>query len=101
MAKRSLALLLLCFGALLVAPAFLQAAPVTITKWESLTCKEDNELPVTPGVPEPGYESTLPTPPEQCVGADLSKLYSQAASHPNFGIADFSIATYPSAAKIG
>src|SRR4051794_5511126 len=78
-----------------------QAAPVTITKWESLTCKEDNELPVTPGVPEPGYESTLPTPPEQCVGADLSKLYSQAAGHPNFGITDFRIATYPAAAKIG
>ncbi|HET9593130.1 MAG TPA: hypothetical protein VFP17_09465 [Solirubrobacterales bacterium] len=101
MAKRSMALLLLCLGALLVVPALAQAAPLTITKWESLTCKEDNELPVAPGVPEPGYESTLPTPPEQCVGTDLSKLYTQAAGHPNFGITDFRIATYPAIAKIG
>lgn len=72
-----------------------QAAPITITKWESLTCKENNDLPVTPGVPEPGYESTLPTPPGQCTGAELIKLYTQAAGHPNFGITDFRLATFP------
>jgi hypothetical protein len=101
MAKRSLALLVLCLGALLVAPALVQAGPLTITKWESLTCKEDNELPVAPGVPEPGYESTLPTPPGQCTDATPEKLYTQAAGHPNFGITDFRIATYPAIAGVG
>lgn len=100
MAKRSFALLLMCLGALLMVSSA-SAAPITITKWESLTCKEDNELPVTPGVPEPGYESTLPTPPEQCTGADLTKLYTQAAGHPNYGITDFRIATYPAIAGVG
>jgi hypothetical protein len=78
-----------------------QAAPITITKWESLTCKENSDLPATPGVPEPGYESTLVTPPGQCTEATPEKFYTQAAGHPDFGITDFRLATYPAAAGIG
>ena len=100
MAKRSLALLVMCLGALFMASAA-EAAPVTITKWESLTCKENNDLPVAAGVPEPGYESTLPDPPEQCEGSTPEKLYTQAAGHPNYGITDFRIATYPAIAGVG
>jgi hypothetical protein len=78
-----------------------QAAPITITKWESITCKEDNEVPVAPGVPEPGYEATLTPPPEQCTDATPDKFYTQAAGHPDFGITDFRLATYPAAAGVG
>jgi hypothetical protein len=79
-----------------------EAAPITITKWESITCKEDAELPVAPGVPEPGYESTLSAPqPGQCTEATPDKFYTQAAGHPNFGITDFRLATYPAAAGVG
>jgi hypothetical protein len=87
-------------GSLLMATGA-QAAPITITKWESITCKEDNELPVTPGVPEPGYEATLTPPPGQCTDATPEKFYTQAAGHPNFGITDFRLATYPAAAGVG
>jgi hypothetical protein len=86
--------------ALFMAPGA-QAAPVTITKWESLTCKENNDLPVAPGVPEPGYESTLTPPPGQCTGAEEGKLFTQAAGHPKYGITDFRIATYPAIAGVG
>jgi len=87
-------------GALFMASGA-EAAPITITKWESITCKEDAELPVAPGVPEPGYESTLPTPPQQCTDATPEKFYTQAAGHPDFGITDFRLATYPAAAGVG
>src|SRR5947208_10732770 len=78
-----------------------QAAPITITKWESITCKEDNELPVAPGVPEPGYEATLTPPPEQCTDATPGKFYTQAAGHPDNGITDFRLATYPAFTGVG
>jgi hypothetical protein len=101
MTKRSLALLLICLGVLAAWPVMAQAAPITITKWESITCKTNEDLPVAPGVPEPGYESTLPAPPNQCTDTDTSDLYTQAAGHPNFGITDFRLATFPAAAGVG
>ncbi|MFL5873541.1 MAG: hypothetical protein ACJ75T_08725 [Solirubrobacterales bacterium] len=101
MTKRSLALLLMVLGVLAVWPVMAQAAPITITKWESITCKTNEDLPVAPGVPEPGYESTLPAPPNQCTDTDTSDLYTQAAGHPNFGITDFRLATYPAVAGVG
>ena len=79
--------------ALLIAPA--AQGNLTITKWESLTCKENKDIPTTLGVPEVGYQSTLPPPTEQCTDSTNSKFFSQAAGHPNFGITDFRIATAP------
>ena len=79
--------------ALLVVPA--AQGNLTIKKWESLTCKENKDIPTTLGVPEVGYQSTLPAPPEQCTNSTNSKFFSQAAGHPNFGITDFRIATAP------
>src|SRR4051794_20297139 len=102
MARRSLALLLMSIGTLLVfVVSSAQAAPITITKWESITCKTNADLPVAFGAPEPGYESTLTPPPGQCTDATPELFYTQAAGHPNFGITDFRLATFPAAAGVG
>src|SRR3954447_16197012 len=102
MVRRSTILFVLAGLMALFMASGAQAAPITITKWESLTCKTNADLPVTPGVPEPGYESTLPTPPGQCTDAEPNEdLYTQAAGHPNFGITDFRLATFPAAAGVG
>src|SRR4051812_35123833 len=79
--------------ALLVAPA--AQGNLIITKWESLTCKANKDLPTTLGVPEVATQSTLPAPTEQCTDSTNEKFFSQAAGHPNFGITDFRLATAP------
>src|SRR3954454_8887959 len=88
----------MALGAAIFAPT--SQANLAITKWESLTCKENKDLPPTPpyGVPEAGYEvgpPKLPTPTEQCTSATPAKWFTQAAGHPNFGITDFRLATAP------
>jgi hypothetical protein len=85
----------MALGAAIFAPA--SQANLAITKWQALTCKENKDLPATPpyAVPEPGYESTLPAPTEQCTSATNAKWFTQAAGHPNFGITDFRLATAP------
>ncbi|MBS1843242.1 MAG: hypothetical protein JST53_02385 [Actinobacteria bacterium] len=76
-------------------------AAVGISKWESLTCKENSDLPLITepktqfGVPEIGTEATLPPPALQCKGSTPEKLFTQAGGHPNFGITDFRVDTYP------
>src|ERR1700709_219145 len=69
-------------------------AAIGIQKWESLTCKENTDLPTALGTPEGGYETTF-TDPGQCVESTPEKLFTQAAGHPNYGITDFKINTYP------
>lgn len=78
-------------------------AAITIKKWESNTCKANADLPSILGEAgqEPGYESTLTPPPGQCTESTSAKLFTQAAGHPNFGITDFRLTTYPAVAKIG
>jgi hypothetical protein len=85
----------MALGAAIFAPT--SQANLVITKWESLTCKENKDLPPTPpyAVPEVGYETTLPAPTEQCTSATPTKWFTQAAGHPNFGITDFRLATAP------
>lgn len=102
MTKRSLALLLICLGVLAVLPVMAQALPIGIDEWESITCKENADLPVVPGEPgtEVGTEATLPTPPEQCKGSTSEKLFTQAAGHPNFGITEFKLDTFPPASGV-
>ena len=96
MLKRLIVLVaVLALGALFAA-SNAGAAQVTITKWESLTCSENKDPAL--GVLETGHENeapALPTLTEQCTGATPSKFFTQAASHPNFGITDFRIATFP------
>jgi hypothetical protein len=86
-------------GAAFVAPA--AHAGVGVQKWESLTCKENADLPAVPGGVEIKKESELPTPTEQCKNSTPEKLFTQAGGHPNFGITDFKIDTYPSLFGLG
>src|ERR1700733_2182087 len=81
-------------------------AAVGVQKWESLTCKENADLPTVEepadfGVPEVGTETTLPEPTEQCKGSTPEKLFTQAGGHPNYGITDFKIDTYPKLFGVG
>ena len=86
------------FGSMFVAST--ANAAVGVQKWESLTCKENTDLPaiVNPetdfGKPEGGIESSLAPSPGQCKGSTPEKLFTQAAGHPNYGITDFRIDTY-------
>jgi hypothetical protein len=76
---------------------------ITTQKWESLTCKENADLPGPlpekfgePGK-EVGFEGAAPEFPTsaQCLGSTGEKLFTQAAGHPNFGITDFKLTTTP------
>ncbi len=75
-------------------------AAVGVKKWESLTCKENADLPGPgaefgkPGA-EGGTEGSLTVPPEQCKGSTPEKQFTQAGGHPNYGITDFKINTAP------
>lgn len=71
-------------------------AAVGVQRWESLTCKENADLPTTLGAPEFGIEKTLTPPSTQCKGSTPERLFTQAGGHPNYGITDFKIDTYPS-----
>jgi hypothetical protein len=92
-------------GAMLVAST--ANAGVGVQKWESLTCKENADLPFITepetqfGVPEVGTEAGLPKPTAQCTGETPEKLFTQAGGHPNYGITDFKIDTYRSLFGIG
>lgn len=95
---KRLLLLLVAVGVL--GAAFMAStanAAVGITKWESLTCKENTDKPTTPGLggAEPGTEESLTPPAGQCTGSTLGQLFTQAAGHPNYGITDFKVNTYP------
>ncbi len=65
-----------------------------IAKWEALTCKENVDTPLVPGL---GGAIEAPFPiakdPGQCTDATPEKLYTQAAGHPPFGITDFTLNT--------
>jgi hypothetical protein len=85
-------------GALFVAPA--AHAAFGIEKWESLTCKENVD---TPGLGEPPISGLAPLPqsPGQCTAATPEKWFTQASGHPNFGITDFTLNTFPNLSGIG
>jgi hypothetical protein len=99
--RLSLIVAVAALGAVFVAPA--AHAAVGVQKWESLTCKENADLPVTlgGGGKEVGTEASLPEPPGQCKGSTPEKLFTQAGGHPNYGVTDFKIDTYPSLFGLG
>ncbi len=82
-------------------------AAVGISKWESLTCKTNEDLPKVTELkdflnpPEVAPESHLPAPTGQCEGSAPETLFTQAGGHPNFGITDFRIDTYPNFFGLG
>jgi hypothetical protein len=91
-------------GALFVAST--ANAAVGVSKWESLTCKANADLPAP--LPEKfgskeevHPESAMPTPVGQCKGSEPGTLFTQAGGHPNYGITDFRIDTYPSLFGLG
>jgi hypothetical protein len=104
---KRLLLLLVAVGVL--GAAFMAStanAAVGIQKWESLTCKENADLPAPLpekfGSKEEDFpESELPPLPEQCKGSTPEKLFTQAGGHPNYGITDFKIDTYPNFFGLG
>jgi hypothetical protein len=67
-----------------------------IEKWESITCKENVDTLAPTGTPE----FPIVPQPGQCKGA-TGNLFTQAAGHPNFGITDFTLNTFPGASGIG
>lgn len=101
--RLSLVVAIAALGSVFIAPA--AHAAVGIQKWESLTCNENADLPAPLpaefGIPEEGTEGTLPEPAEQCTGETSEKLFTQAGGHPNYGITDFKIDTYPSFFGLG
>jgi hypothetical protein len=80
-------------GAMLVAPA--ADAAISVKKWESITCTENSDLPINLGEKEIKNEATMPPVPNQCTNATTGKHFTQAAGHPNFGITDFRLNTFP------
>jgi hypothetical protein len=105
--------LLLVIAVGVLGAAFLAStanAAVGVQRWESLTCKTNEDLPAPLPAKfgevgtEPGFEKAAPTltkPPGQCETSTPEKLFTQAGGHPNFGITDFKIDTYPSLFGIG
>jgi hypothetical protein len=89
-------------GLLVAAAAFLvlalgpssAQAEFGIAKWEALTCKENVDTPLIPGLPG-AIEAPFPIAkdPGQCTDATPEKFYTQAAGHPPFGITDFTLNT--------
>jgi hypothetical protein len=90
------------FGLLTLAAAFfvfaLGAAPAQaafgVEKWESLTCKENED---TPELGEPPIAGLPPLPQsgEQCTAATPEKWFTQSSGHPQAGITDFTLNTFP------
>jgi hypothetical protein len=72
---------------------------ISIEKWESITCSENEDTPEVGGLPIVGYEP-LATDPGQCKGSEPSSLFTQAAGHPDFGVTDFKVKTYKSPAPV-
>src|SRR6202012_4309527 len=99
---KRLLLLLVAVGVL--GAAFMAStanAAVGIQKWESLTCKSNEDLPEITEfedfkkiaeTPEVGYEP-LAEPAGHCEGGNAESLFTQAGGHPNYGITDFKIDT--------
>ncbi|MCW2980136.1 MAG: hypothetical protein JWO14_1863 [Solirubrobacterales bacterium] len=105
---KRLLLLLVAVGVL--GAAFMAStanAAVGIQKWESLTCKSNEDLPAITnpkedfGKPEVKYEKEMTEPAGQCRGENLESLYTQAGGHPNYGVTDFKIDTYPKLFGVG
>lgn len=101
MFRRSMVILgVVALAALFVAPA--AHAAFGIEKWESITCSENVDTPAltNPPVPVTGLKP-LPQDPGQCTSTTEPKFFTQAAGHPNFGITDFTLNTFPNGTGVG
>lgn len=60
-----------------------------IADWQALTCSENEDVPAAPGPPP------LPQAPGQCTDETEEKWFTHAAGHPDWGITDFTLNTFP------
>jgi hypothetical protein len=71
-----------------------------IANWESLTCKSNEDTPKVGEAPIVGL-APLPKSAGQCTKAEdlehKERWFTQAAGHPNWGITDFTLNTFPAA----
>jgi hypothetical protein len=96
MARRLfIAIAVMALGAVFAAPA--AHAEFGIEKWQALTCKENEDTPKVGEAPIVGL-APLPQSPGQCTKETPEKWFTQAAGHPNWGITDFTLNTFPAAA---
>ncbi|HET7445063.1 MAG TPA: hypothetical protein VFJ57_10430 [Solirubrobacterales bacterium] len=103
MVRRSVVLLGIVVLGVLAFAAGAQGA-ISTQKWESVTCKENVDLPgplpekFGEAGKEVGFEFAAPLAASaQCLGSTGEKHFTQAAGHPNFGITDFKLTTTPHA----
>lgn len=82
-----IAVAVMSLGAVFAVPG--AQAEFGIAKWQALTCKENTDVPAAPGAPP------LAQSPGQCTKETPSKWFTQAAGHPNWGITDFTLNTFP------
>jgi hypothetical protein len=89
----SLVTLLAAFLVLAVGASSANAA-FGIEKWESVTCKENVDTPKIGDPPIAGLPPLLQSG-AQCTKKTPEKWFTQAAGHPNDGITDFTLNTFP------
>ena len=89
-------------GLLVVVAAFLVLAlgaasaqgAFGIANWEAVTCSENADTPVVPGLGGALVgDYPLPKDPAQCTDSTPEKFFTQAAGHPPFAITDFTLNT--------
>jgi hypothetical protein len=68
-----------------------------IKEWQALTCNANTDTPNVGEAPIAGL-APLPQSPGQCTKGTEAKFFTQAAGHPNWGITDFTLNTFPAAA---
>jgi hypothetical protein len=88
-----IAVAVMALGAVFAAPA--AQAEFGIEKWQALTCAENEDIPAGIGLPP------LAQSPNQCTESTPAKFFTQAAGHPNWGITDFTLNTFPNEGAIG
>lgn len=93
MARRLLiAVAVMVLGAVFFAPG--ANAAFGIKEWQALTCNANTD---TPEVGEPPIIGLAPLPqsPGQCTKETEERWFTQAAGHPDLGITDFTLNTFP------
>jgi len=90
------AFLVFAFGATPAKAAF------GIANWEALTCAENADTPVVPGLAG-AIEDPFPLAkdPDQCTDTTPEKYFTESAGHPPYGITDFTLNTFPTPGAVG
>ena len=90
-----IAVAVMSLGAVFAVPG--ANAAFGIKEWQALTCNANTDTPNVGEAPIAGL-APLPQSPGQCTKGTAEKFFTQAAGHPNWGITDFTLNTFPAAA---